>query len=183
MKSNTNLSKTRNTLATIAATALLATSGMAVACGGGMASNMGGKHSKGQGFNKGGMHAPMSAEQREQMQAKRLERMTNALNLTDTQQKQVQAVFAQNQSKHSSLHEKTQALREELRQQRTQNASHTNREATHDALYQAQKQIRALRDQERKQIDAILTSEQRAKMAQIQAKGVEKRGERGGFGR
>lgn len=172
MKYNNKSLKTL--LGTSAASLLLATSVQAFP---------GGSHGKGDSQCRKGKFKNMTPEQRETKMKKRFERMAKKLNLTDSQQKQVEAIFAQNKSKRQSLHTQAKTLRDQLKTQRQSNAADASLDATHDQLYAVKTQMRQLKRSERRQIDAILTPEQRAKAKEMMEKRMQRHGERGEHGR
>lgn len=134
----------------------------------------------GKGHCGKGKFKNMTTEQREAKMKKRFERMAKKLELTDTQVSQAQAIFAQNKPARQQLHKQAKTLREQLKTQRQNNAADANIDATHDQLYAIKTQMRQLRRAERRQLEAILTPEQRAKSKEIMEKRMQRHGKHRG---
>ncbi|UTW10707.1 Spy/CpxP family protein refolding chaperone [Marinobacterium rhizophilum] len=128
-------------------------------------------------------HGKGDGDRHERHQEKRLERMSEALELTDEQQAQVKALMADSSDRKADRDEK----RELHRQIRDLDSSASDYDTRLDGLIQqAQQQLgEQIRERQAKRVamQEILTDEQEAKLAEISEKRMEKmekHGRRGG---
>jgi Spy/CpxP family protein refolding chaperone len=139
----------------------------------GTASGLAIAHGKGDG----------DGERHERYQEKRLERMSEALDLTEEQQSQVKELMAEPSDRKASRDEKRE-LHRQLRDLDTTAADYNERL---DALIlQAQEQLdEQIRERQAKRaaMQDILTDEQEEKLAEMNEKRMEKKGKHGHHGR
>lgn len=112
----------------------------------------------------------MTAEQQEARMQKRLDRMAKKLSLTERQKTEAKAIFSANKAQKQALFAKLKTLHDQLKTQRVNKEADANLEATHDAMYDVKKELRKIKRQERRDFEAILSSEQLAKIAEMKGK-------------
>lgn len=159
----------------------LLTSSLALA-GPGYGRNCIGEDCIGGGYNSKARGA-MTYEQHEERMEHRLEKMSTVLDLTETQQEQIKALFDKQYRDHQPLREQMQAARDAVREART---AETFNEADFrtKAAKQAELKIEMMvqREKMKQELYAILTPEQQEKAETLRGLMGGGKGQHGGKG-